>query len=162
MKNRKFSQHYQEQALISASPEEVFAYLDDHTRLASHMSESSWMMGGGRMETSIDDGKGQKIGSHIQMSGRAFGIALSLDEVITRYEPPHAKEWETVGNPQLLVVGHYRMGIALTPHDGSSDLQVFIHYNLPKRNVWLGRLFGKAYAKWCVRQMLYDIRNHFS
>lgn len=39
--------------------------------------------GGGKMETWVDKGKGQKVGSHIKMSGKVFGINLFLDEVIT-------------------------------------------------------------------------------
>jgi len=119
-------------------------------------------MGGGRMGTTIDEGHGQKVGSHIRLSGKAFGISIALDEVVTRYEPPRFKTWETVGSLKLLVVGHYRLGVEITPHNGTSDLRVFIDYNLPDRNAWLGYLFGKAYAKWCVRQMLYGVRNYFN
>lgn len=76
-------------------------------------------MGGGRMETMVDEGRGQKIGSHIRLSGKAFGISVALDEVVTRYEPPRFKTWETVGTPKLLVIGHYRMGIEITPRDST-------------------------------------------
>ena len=65
--------------------------------------------GRGHMATEIDSGLGQKVGSHIRMAGRVFGIAVSLDEVITEYEPPKLKVWETVGKPKLLVVDHYQM-----------------------------------------------------
>jgi len=162
MESRTFSNHYHEDALVSSSPEKVFAYLDDHMNLSSHMNKSTWMMGGGRMGTTIDEGHGQKVGSHIRLSGKAFGISIALDEVVTRYEPPRFKTWETVGSLKLLVVGHYRLGVEITPHNGTSDLRVFIDYNLPDRNAWLGYLFGKAYAKWCVRQMLYGVRNYFN
>ncbi len=118
-------------------------------------------MGGGRMETVIDDGRGQKVGSHIRLSGKAFGINMSLNEVITRYEPFRSKVWETVGTPKLLVIGHYRMGIEITPRNSTSELRVFIDYDLPESSAWLGRLFGTAYAKWCVRQMLYGVRDYF-
>lgn len=161
MERKTFSNHYHEDVLVSSYPEKVFAYLDDHIRLSSHMTKSSWMMGGGRMETMIDEGHGQKVGSHIRLSGKAFGIGIALDEIVTRYEPPRFKTWETVGSPKLLVIGHYRLGIEITPHNGTSDLRVFIDYNPPDANVWLGYLFGKAYAKWCVRQMLYGVRDHF-
>ena len=161
MEGKTFLKHYGENALIGSSPENVFAYLNDHTRLSSHMSRSSWMMGGGRMQTEVDEGRGQKIGSHIRLSGKAFGINISLDEVVTCYEPPRLKIWKTVGMPRLLVVGHYRMGIEITPRNGIADLRVFIDYDPPQTNKWLGYLFGKAYARWCIRQMLYGIRDHF-
>ena len=61
--------HGESSALIPASPDRVFALIDDHERLASHMSSSSWRMGGGHMTTSVDDGLGRRVGSHIWMSG---------------------------------------------------------------------------------------------
>lgn len=158
----KESRHYEDKTPISASPSELFAYIDDHKRFSSHMSKSSWMMGGGSMDVSTDEGNGQKIGSHIRMSGKALGIGLSLDEVVTRYEPPHIKTWETVGTPRLLIIGHYQMGIEIKPQDNNSLLRVSIDYDLPKKNAWLGRLFSDAYAKWCVQQMIKGASDEFN
>ena len=59
------------------------------------------MMGGGRMITEVDSGLGQKVGSHIRMAGKVFGIAVSLDDVIIDYAPPGLKVWETVGQPKV-------------------------------------------------------------
>lgn len=66
--------HHEGSALVSASPVRVFALIDDHERLSSHMSRSSWRMGGGRMGTILDEQRGQRVGSHIRMSGRALGL----------------------------------------------------------------------------------------
>jgi hypothetical protein len=158
----KEMRHYEDISSIPTSPKELFAYVDDHTRFSSHMSQSSWMMGGGRMDVAIDAGRGQKVGSHIRMSGKAFGIGLSLDEVVTRYEPPHLKTWETVGNPKLLVIGHYGMGIEIKPQNNGSLLRVSIDYDLPPINRWLGKLFSGAYAKWCVQQMIKGAHDEFN
>lgn len=159
---KNYKRHYEDSAVILADAAKVFAYIDNHARLSSHMSKSSWMMGGGRMETTVDTGHGQKIGSHFRLKGRAFGIKIYLDEVVTHYEPPSFKIWETVGIPKLLVIGRYRMGIAIKPQNKHSLLRVFIDYDLPNTNVWLGQLFGGVYAKWCVQQMIKDARNYFS
>lgn len=126
------------------------------------MSQGSWIMGGGSMETETDDGKGQAVGSHIRLIGKAFGIKLFLDEVVTLREPPHRKVWETVGTPKLLVIGSYRMGLDIDEEDGMSRLRVFIDYNLPSGiSRLLGYLFGRAYAKWCVQQMIKDVGEQF-
>ncbi|MCL5797356.1 MAG: SRPBCC family protein [Patescibacteria group bacterium] len=158
----KAQRHYEESALVPAIPEELFAYIDDHKQFSSHMSKSSWMMGGGKMEVSVDVDHGQKVGSHIRMGGTAFGIRLSLDEVVTRYEPPLRKTWETVEIPRLLVIGPYNMGIEIRPRNNGSSLRVFIDYNLPTKNAWLGKLFGGMYAKWCVQQMITGAKGHFA
>ena len=114
------------------------------------------------MDTSVDDGHGKETGSHIRMNGNILGMNLSLDEVITHREPPRMKVWETVGSPKLLVIGHYRMNVKIEPQESESVLRVSIDYDLPTTKRWLGRLFGGAYAKWCVQQMLDGARDHFA
>lgn len=154
--------HHEGTALIAAAPEEVFAFIDDHSRFASHMSGSSWMMGGGRMVMEVDAAKGQAVGSHIRLTGRAFGFRLLLDEVVTRRTPPAVKLWETVGSPKLLVIGTYRVGAEIWPASQGSRVRVFIDYDLPTGpTLVLGWLFGALYAKWCVKQMLAGASDHF-
>ena len=158
------TRHDEESRLIPASAKQVFDYLDDHSRLSSHMSQSSWMMGGGRMHIQVDAGRGQFVGSHIRLSGKVLGINLFLDEVVTQHEPPYRKAWQTVGALRLLVIGHYRMGLEVKPQNGGSNLRAFIDYELPTTlsTRWLGYLFGGIYARWCIRQMIQGAREHFS
>ena len=127
--------HHEETTVIAASPAEVFAYLDDPTRLARHMGKSSWIMGGGRMDVSVDEGEGQKVGSHIRLDGTAFGLRVFLDEVVTKREPPLEKQWQTVGAQRLLVIGDYTMGLNLEPAGVHSKLRIFIDYDLPEAAV---------------------------
>ena len=153
--------HYEEIVTVDASAEDVFSFADDFTRLSSHMSQSSGMMMGGRMKISFDDGNGQTIGSHVRMTGRMMGFDLFLEEVVTERVPPRHKTWETVGNPKLLVIGNYRLGFDIASKDNSSDLRVFIDYDLPSspKLRWLGNLLGSIYAKWCVGQMAKSASN---
>jgi len=153
--------HYEESLTVLASPKDVFSFVDDHANFSSHMSKSSWMMGGGKMGVSIDAGQGQQVGSHIRLNGKAFGISIYLDEIVTQHQPPHLKVWETVGMPKLLIIGRYQMKIAINPKDTGSLLLVSIDYDLPPAYPWLGKLFGGVYAKWCVRQMTRGVRDHF-
>ena len=154
--------HYEAARIVPALSERIFAYLDAHERLAAHMGKSSWMMGGGHMDMQTDDGQGQRVGSHIRLSGTAFGLPISLDEVVTRHDPPTVKEWQTAGEPRLLVIGAYKMGLRLKPTGQQSNLSIFIDYDLPTSNAWLGTLFGDMYARWCVRMMLDDAQKHFA
>ena len=149
---------------VPAVAESVFAFVDDHSRLSSHMSDRSWMMGGGRMSLEMDAGHGKGIGSRLRLHGKAFGISLSLEEVVTERVPPLRKVWETVGEPKLLVVGSYRMGVQIAGRGATSELCVFIEYNLPARAPWrwMGQLFGRRYASWCTARMANDALRHFS
>jgi hypothetical protein len=148
--------HRERTQFVAATPSQVFAFVDDHSRLSSHMEKSSWMTGGGRMSIETDDAKGQAVGSHIRLKGRVLGLSVFLDEIVVLRDPPSRKVWETVGEPRLLVIGPYRMGFDIRASQGGSELRVFIDYDLPRGLVtrWLGRIFGGWYAGWCVDQML--------
>ena len=156
-------QHTSE-GVVPASVDRVFAHLDDHARLASHMERSSWMLGGGQMHVELDAEGGQAVGSRIAMSGRAFGFRLAMEEVVTERRPPLRKAWETRGTPRLLVIGTYRMGFDLEPVAIGSRLRVFIDYALPDSGLGrvLGRFFGSAYARWCTQRMVDDAVSYFS
>lgn len=154
---------HESSGIVPAPVDRVFAHLDDHSRLASHMSRPSYMMGGGRMEIELDDGHGQRIGSRIHLAGRAFGIELSVEEIVTERVPPSRKVWETTVPPKLLVIGQYRMGFRLSPHGEHSNLQVFIEYDLPVQAParWIGLLLAGRYARWCTRRMVDDAIKYF-
>jgi len=115
------------------------------------------------METLLDEGRGQAVGSHVRMKGKMMGVKLLLDEVITERTPPHRKVWETIGKQRLLVIDNYRLGFDIGNRAKSSQLRVFIDYNLPGAPLsWvLGLMLGPLYAKWCVRQIVTDALKHF-
>lgn len=161
---KQYNRHYEEKRMIKASAENIFAYADDYSNFSSHMNKSSWMMGGGRMNTQVDSERFQKIGSHLKMTGSVFGAKLFLDEVVKTHNPPSRKEWETVGNINLIVIDHYRLGFEIKPNDSNSSIDIYIDYNLPKsfKTRLVGILFGGMYAKWCVRQMIGNIDTHFN
>jgi Polyketide cyclase / dehydrase and lipid transport len=158
------SNHYGRSAFVSAPAERVFAYADDPARLSSHMSESSWMTGGGRMQTELDAGHGQTVGSRIRLIGRVFGLELSVEEIVTERVPPQRKVWQTTGSPRLLVIEHYRMGFEITPQEHGSLLRNHIDYAPPDQPLtrWLGCLMGSFYARWCTRRMVHDAVRHFA
>lgn len=158
------SRHGERSVFVPAPVETVFAYVDDHMALSSHMRRSSWKMGGGKMKIEMDAEEGKRVGSRIRLAGRVFGIRLWVDEVVIEREPPYYKVWETIGQPRLLVIGRYRMGFRATPQSVGSLLRVFIDYDLPGTPIarLLGHLLGRYYANWCTRQLAFDAREHFS
>ena len=159
---KSWDRHYEDKVLLNAPSDEVFEFADNHANFSSHMSKSSWMMGGGSMKTEIDEGMGQVVGSHIKLSGKVFDVEVYLDEVVTSHAPPRYKTWETVGDLNLIVIGHYKMGFNLEPMSGKSEITVSIDYDLPTKNRWLGILAGDFYAKWCVKQMLDAVKARFN
>ena len=155
---------YESTGVVRAPVDRVFALLDDHARLSAHMSKPSWKLGGGRMVVQFDEGRGQALGSRIRLTGRVFGVQLSVEEVVTVREPPRRKVWETIGTPTLLVIGQYRMGFELSPQDDDCLLRVSLDYALPGEAParWLARCFGRTYARWCTQRMVEDAVSYFA
>jgi hypothetical protein len=161
--DRSYPRHAEASADLSASPQEVFEFLDDHHNLSSHMeSNRSPMMAGGKMQLLLDEQQGRTIGSHIVMRGKVLGFDLFVDEIVTERVPFEKKTWETVAD-RLVVIGAYRLGFRIAPREpAGSTLTVWIDYDLPSRRRWLGRLGGSMYADWCVQQMLGSARSRFT
>jgi len=159
----QFRFHREATADIAASPQAVFAFLDDHKRLAAHMEKPSLMMAGATMKIDTDSRRGHVVGSQIRLKGRVLGIPLSVEETVIEYDPPLRKTWETCAEPELLVIGRYRMGFELTPQTDKTQLRVWIDYDLPSGvwARWLGKVLGKVYADWCVTRMVRDAESAF-
>ena len=157
------TRHHHKQAIIPAPQAEVFAYLDDQTRLAAHMEKRSMMMLGGRMSYEFDAGQGRAVGSVIRMGGHFMGLSLVVVEVVTERTPPAHKTWETRGPQRLLIIDSYVMGFETCRATEGTSARVYIDYRLPATlpGRWLGLLFAGVYARWCVSRMLDDAGRHF-
>lgn len=162
--DHEFPFHHESRRAIAVSAEILFSYLDDHNRLSGHMSKSSWMMAGSRMDIEFDAAKGQAIGSRIRLKGRALGIPLFVEEVVSERTPPLRKAWQTIGTPRLVVIGPYRMGFEIIPAGAVSKLRIFIDYELPNTRFlrWLGGILGGFYARWCTEKMAGDAASAFA
>ena len=160
----QFPLHRAVQGVVDAPIEAVFDHLDNPRHLADHMASPSAMMAGSSMSIETDERAGRTIGSRISMRGRMLGLTLSLDEAVTEREPPRHKAWQTLGQPRLVVMAGYRMGLDLEPLQSQTRLQVWIDYALPP-GFWarmLGRWLAGTYANWCLEQMLRGTQRHFA
>lgn len=158
-----YAHHTEARVDVSATPAEVFAFLDDQEALGAHMTQSSAMMAGGRMSYDFDEGKGRVVGSVIRMRGEMMGITLKVEEVVTERDPPNRKVLETRGDQAMLVIDAYRLGYEIQPRGAESALRVFIDYNLP---AGIGGVFARlpahVYARWCITQMANTAAKRFS
>lgn len=157
---RHYQKHYKDSTFILAPAQDVFAYVDDHVNYYSHVIKFARMVGG-RMDLQMDEGRGQVVGSHIRLFGKVFGKSLSLEEVVTRREPPHIKSWETIGIPKFLIVGQYQYNVQIESQSNGSMLRVSFDYDPPKQSGWLRRQVGSVYAKLCAKEMTKVTRNYF-
>ncbi|MDM4768286.1 SRPBCC family protein [Pelomonas sp. SE-A7] len=155
--------HYRAERVLTATPEVVFAFLDDPARLVGHMAKRSLMMAGGRMSLALDAAGGQSIGSVINLRGNMLGLSLAVDEQVVDRQVPLRKTWQTIRTPKLILLAGYRMGFELRDEQGSTRTLIWIDYSLPivGAPALLGRWFGQAYARWCVDHMLQDAVDRF-
>ena len=155
--------HFESNIEVKAPADDIFSLLDNHSRLSAHMTKPSWMMAGSVITLKFDASEGHAVGAIIRLTGQVLGIPLSVEEVVTERNPPFRKVWNTIGRPQLVVIGAYRMGYEITPKSPLSHLRVFIDYALPDGPVsyWFGFVFGNIYARWCTQRMTKDAATHF-
>jgi hypothetical protein len=148
---------------IVATPAAIFEYVDRPDRLSAHMERRSWRMGGGTMKVETDAGGGRAVGSRIRLAGQVLGMKMCVEGAVIEREPPYRKAWQTVGEPRLLVIGPYRMTVTIEARGEVSHVRIAIDYALPDHGPsrWLGKLFGTTYARWCVDQMVQDVRQRF-
>lgn len=149
---------------VEATPEKVFAFLDDQKNLSAHMEKSSWMMAGSSMKIEMDKLDGRAVGSVIKMSGSVMGIPLFLQEKIVERKINRRKAWLTFGPQKMVVIDQYKMGFTLAPSDAGSYLKVFIEYNIPEKGLsrLLAFMLSGVYARWCTEKMATDAAKHFA
>ena len=150
--------HLSRTALINASPEQVFAYVDDIRNLARHMSESPSMpMMGSKLKLEIVTPEPTGVGATYRYTGKMLGLVLDFSETVTTYIAGREKIWRTIGDPKLLIMRGYEMrGLVEPVTPATTNLTISIDYELPDKGFWrmAGWLLGDAYSKWCLTGMV--------
>ena len=133
--------HHEEVTVdVAASPERLFEYLDDPTRLGGHMTKPSGMMLGGSMSYEVDERGGREVGSVIRMTGAILGLRLGVRRDRDR---AHSASTQGVGDARTAADDRDRL---------LSQSGLLRHLSLP---------LAKAYARWCVQRMADDVPEHF-
>ncbi len=76
--------HHRSEVVLAVDGARLFAHLDDHRRLSSHMETPSLMTAGASMRIDTDERHGQAVRPVIRMTGRVLGLHLSFEERPTR------------------------------------------------------------------------------
>jgi hypothetical protein len=151
-----------ETAEIQAPMERVFAHVDDIRNVGWHMTErSSMAMMGSRLKLEILSERPTGLGATYRYTGTIMGLSIDFSESVTEYVPPREKVWRTLGEPRLWIIASYEMRLAIEPLSAaSSRLTISIVYDLPRSAFWriVGLLLARSYSRWCLRQMLQDVR----
>jgi hypothetical protein len=146
--------------VLPASPERVFAQLDDSSKAGMHMSESSMMMMGSKLRLEQLSAQAAGPGATYRWYGKMMGLTIDFQQTITHWEPPRRKRWETIGEARIIIMRWYRMGFDLEPVENGTSVTLFIEYERPRHWFYrtLSLLFAPWYCRWCLNSMLRDAR----
>lgn len=145
---------------IQAAPEKVFVQMDDFSKTGMHMSESSMMMMGSKLKLEQLSPNLSGLGAKYRWYGKMMGMTIDFEEKVTKWEPHNLKEWETIGDAQIIIMRWYRMGFKITPSENATIVLMSISYEPPK--AWFFRLLSfllaPLYCNWCLNNMLNDTK----
>ena len=145
---------------ISSSPQRVFDQMDDFSKTGMHMSESSMMMMGSKLQLEQLSHNAAGIGSAYLWFGKMMGMTIDFSQQVTKWEPPLRKEWETNPNAKIIIMSWYKIGFEIIGSDHTSTVTLSIRYLPPKEWYFkiLSFLFANWYCNWCLNNMLNDTK----
>jgi hypothetical protein len=141
-----------------ASPADVFHTIDDLGVTGGHMTNSSPMMMGSKLELQYLSENHAGLGTKYRWTGKMMGIAMDFTVSVTKWVPGKEKVWETVGDAKLVIYSWYKMSLQLEQTKKGTKATLSITYKRPKGfwNNILSFLLADLYCAWCLRKMLND------
>jgi len=139
----------------------VFPVLDDLGVTGTHMTTSSAMMMGSKLELEYLTSHHTGLNSSYRWMGKMMGLSMDFTVKVVKWDSPKEKVWETIGRPTLIIYSWYRMALRLNRTDRGTDAILSITYEKPKRVFarLLCFLFADWYCRWCLRKMLGDAKS---
>ena len=148
--------------LIRSTTEKVFAHIDDFSKTGMHMSESSMMMMGSKLNLEQLSINSTGVGAKYRWHGKMMGMLMDFSETVTKWQSPKIKEWETVGETKIIIMLWYRMWFEIAPAENGTIAKLSISYLPPKE--WYYKIisffFANWYCNWCLNNMLNDTKKN--
>ncbi len=147
-------------ASYSFQPDIVFQCLDNLGVTGMHMTQSSMMMMGSKLDLKFLTDQHAGLGTKYRWTGKMMGFRMDFTVEVTKWIPGEEKTWETIGTPQLIIYSWYRMHLLLTRFPGGTSAELSISYERPQGFFYrlLSFLFADWYCRWCLKNMLDDCK----
>lgn len=143
-----------------APADKVFGYLDDLGVTGMHMTKSSAMMMGSKLQLKFLTNHRTGMGSRYQWTGTMMGMKMDFTVEVTKWVEGVEKIWETTGEAKMIIYSWYRMHLLVYPEGNAAQAELSITYEKPRN--WFARiisfLFADLYCNWCLRKMLNDTK----
>lgn len=143
---------------FSSTPELVFQKIDDLGVTGMHMTESSMMMMGSKLNLQYLSENEKGLGTKYRWTGRVMGMEMDFIVEVTKWIPGKEKTWETVGPAKLIIFSWYRMHLDVSETGQGALATLSISYERPKGVLYqiLSFLLADFYCVWCLNNMLND------
>lgn len=147
---------------IHSTPEKVFSQMDDFSKTGMHMSKSSMMMMGSKLNLEQLSTNSTGMNAKYRWHGKMMGMTMDFSEAVTKWHSPKIKEWETFGDAKIIIMSWYRMWFEITPAVNGTMVKLSISYLPPKEWFYkiLSFFFAKWYCNWCLNNMLNDTKEN--
>ena len=144
----------------NARPLQVFRCIDDLGVTGSHMTQSSGMMMGSKLNLNYLTKNKTGLGSKYRWTGKMMGLKMAFTVEVTKWIEGKEKVWETVGPTKLIIYSWYRMKLIVNGSADGTEAELSITYKKPDgfMKKILCFLFADWYCRWCLRQMLCDAK----
>jgi hypothetical protein len=147
---------------INASPDRVFATIDDLGVTGMHMTKSSGMMMGSKLHLQYLTENHTGLGSKYRWTGKMMAMKMDFTVEVTKWVKGVEKVWETIGEARMIIYSWYRMNLLVKPENNGSEAKLSITYEKPKG--WFSKIisffFADWYCNWCLNNMLNDTKKN--
>jgi hypothetical protein len=149
---------------LAATPAKVFCWVDDPRNTGMHMSQPSLAMLGASLRVERQSASMTGVGTTYRSWGRVLGLPVDFTTTVTSWTREREKTWRTIGEPALIVLGHFEMHFSVAPAVPGTRLRLAIKYNLPATLFGrvIGRILAAPYARWCLRRIANDAQAAFN
>jgi len=144
----------------NAPADKVFSYIDDLGVTGMHMTKSSAMMMGSKLQLEFLTEQHTGSGSKYQWTGTMIGMKMDFTVEVTKSVEGVEKVWETIGEARMIIYSWYRMHVLVYPKGDITQAELSITYEKPKG--WFAKivsfLFADWYCNWCLKKMMSDTK----
>ncbi len=156
---------YKEKIVImkNTNVADVFNYMDRIGNTGDHMTKKSMAMMGSKLKLTQLTENPTGVNSKYRWTGKTMGFKMDFTVITTQWEKDHSKIWETIGPAKMIILDWYRMKLVVSQNGQDTKADLSIDYTKPRKFFMrsVGFFLAKPYAKWCLKKMLYDTRDHF-
>lgn len=144
--------------VFNAPAEKVFSSLDDLGVTGMHMTSSSAMMMGSKLQMEYLTAQHRGLGTKYRWRGSMIGIKMDFTVEVNKWIEGVEKVWETIGEARMIIYSWYRMHLLVNPIGNKTQVELSITYEKPTGRFAriISFLFAAWYCNWCLNNMLSD------